>query len=87
MGMGDGVVVARVRPEAADYAQRHLGKDMSQIFISKAPPKRPNTAPPKMPQPLPGFESIVVGVKAPRVKVSFKRYLSSCLLRDYFEVV
>ena len=67
-GMGDTITVARVRPEAACYASRHLGKDMSDIFITAKPAPRPATAPPGAPRPLPGFESVVVGVRAPRVK-------------------
>lgn len=68
-GMGDSIAVARVRPEAACFASRHLGRDMSDIFITNKTQLRPSTAPAGPPRPLPGFEAMVInGTKAPRVK-------------------
>jgi len=74
LGIGDGQTVARIRPEAFAFAEKHKGQGMSSV-MTRNEPFRPRTAPAGRKKskigPIPGFDQEKVATllaTVPRVK-------------------
>ena len=74
LGIGDGQTVARIRPEAFAFAEKHKGQGMSSV-MTRNEPFRPRTAPAGRKKseigPIPGFDQEKVATQlatVPRVK-------------------
>ena len=74
LGIGDGQTVARIRPEAFAFAEKHKGQGMSSV-MTRNEPFRPRTAPAGRKKseigPIPGFDQDKVATllaTVPRVK-------------------